>query len=81
LYGLARYLLRDESEALLVTVVWAVSPAVLRTAVEARQDDLLGVLAILFIWLLAVCLEEKVCNHESICPRFYLVSCLNCKKL
>lgn len=59
LYGLARYLLQDEWEALLVTVVWGASPAVLRTAAEARQYDLLGVLAILFIWVLAVCLEGE----------------------
>ena len=59
LFGLARFLLKDEQEAALVTLVWAVSPAVLRTAAEARQYDLLGVITIVFIWLLAVCLDEE----------------------
>lgn len=59
LFGLARFLLGDVREALVVTLVWAVSPGVLRTAAEGRQYDLLGVLAILFVWLLAVCLDRK----------------------
>jgi uncharacterized membrane protein len=59
LYGLARYLLQNEQEALLVTLIWAVSPAVLQTAGEARQYDLFGVITIVFIWLLALCLDTK----------------------
>jgi len=59
LFGLARYLLKNEKEAILVTLVWTVSPAVLQTAAEARQYDLFGVMTVLFIWLLAVCLDTK----------------------
>ncbi len=53
LFQLARYALKDDVEALIVTFIWSVSPAVLTAVLEARQYSLLGVCTIFFIWLVA----------------------------
>jgi len=50
LYGLARYVLGHAVEAALVACVWALSPAVFQMSFEARQYDLLVLMAILFVW-------------------------------
>ena len=52
LYSLARTLLRNDREAALVTAIWAVSPALIETTLEARQYELLGLCTILFTWSL-----------------------------
>lgn len=51
LFMLARAALKDTQEALAVTFIWALSPAVLTAVLEARQYSLLGVCTIFFIWL------------------------------
>jgi uncharacterized membrane protein len=45
---LARAALKDTQEALAVTFVWAVSPAVLTAVLEARQYALLACMYYLF---------------------------------
>ena len=52
LFMLARAALKDTREALAVTFIWVVSPAVLTAVLEARQYTLLGVCAIFFVWLI-----------------------------
>lgn len=52
LYALALALLPQRGEALLVTALWAVSPARLYTVAEARQYELFGLCTILFVLLL-----------------------------
>jgi hypothetical protein len=51
LFRLARTTLRDTQEALGVTFIWVVSPAVVTAVLEARQYGLFGVCTIFFIWL------------------------------
>ena len=50
LFGFARRLLREPLSAALVVLVWAVSPAVVPIATEARMYDLLALVSILFSW-------------------------------
>jgi len=50
LYGLAHRILKSQAQALLVALVWAISPIVVQTAAIARQYELLTLLAVLFIW-------------------------------
>lgn len=52
LFKLASTVLEDTQEALAVTFVWVVSPAVLTAVLEARQYGLLGVCAIFFVWMI-----------------------------
>jgi uncharacterized membrane protein len=53
LHGLARAALGSELEAAAVTLIWAVSPAVLMMSSQARHYELFGLSAILFVWLLS----------------------------
>jgi uncharacterized membrane protein len=50
LFGLSRYLLKDDLEAALVVTTFALSSAVVSISVEARPYDLLGLLAVLAVW-------------------------------
>lgn len=50
LFGFARHLLRDDSQALLVAFTYALSPAIASVSIEARQYDLLALLAVLVVW-------------------------------
>lgn len=50
LFGLTRYVLRDDFWASIASGIWFVSPAVIATCIEARNYDLLALTAILFIW-------------------------------
>lgn len=52
LFALARTTLADTQEALAVTFIWAVSPAVLTAVLEARQYGLLAVCTIFFVWMI-----------------------------
>lgn len=52
LFLLARNALKDVMEALVVTFIWSISPAVLTAVLEARQYTLLGVCTIFFILLI-----------------------------
>ncbi|MCB9007110.1 MAG: glycosyltransferase family 39 protein [Ardenticatenaceae bacterium] len=52
LFKLAEAALKDKFEAVVVVFIWAVSPAVLNTVLEARQYTLFGTCAILFVWLI-----------------------------
>lgn len=65
LFMLARAALKDTQEALAVTFVWVVSPAVLTAVLEARQYALLGVCTIFFIWLIVrVVAQEEVLSWK-----------------
>ena len=50
LFGLARRVLGDPLRAALVAFVWSFSPAAIRVFAEARQYELLALLATLFVW-------------------------------
>jgi hypothetical protein len=50
LWRLALQVLKDRFESAVVTFIWAVSPAVLETAGQARQYSLFGLCTVLFIW-------------------------------
>ena len=50
LFALAKLLLKNNREALMVCLIWTVSPAVLDITVEARQYELLGFCTIFFAW-------------------------------
>lgn len=50
LYGLARRVLGDPLRAAAVAGVWSLSPAAIRVFGEARQYELLALLAVLFVW-------------------------------
>ena len=50
LFRFARYVLDDHLEAALVVFIWMISPAVLSISLEARQYDLLALLAIIFMY-------------------------------
>jgi hypothetical protein len=50
LFGFARYVLKDDPQAVLVAYTYALSPATASVSVEARQYDLLALLAVLVVW-------------------------------
>jgi hypothetical protein len=50
LFALARRVLGDPLEGALVAAVWSLSPAAIRVFAEARQYELLALLAVLFVW-------------------------------
>jgi hypothetical protein len=50
LWRLALQVLNDRFESALVTFIWAVSPAVLETAAQARQYSLFGLCTLIFVW-------------------------------
>lgn len=50
LFGLARRVLGDPLGAVAVAGVWSFSPAAVRVFAEARQYELLALLAVLFVW-------------------------------
>src|SRR5829696_621608 len=50
LFGLARRVLGDPLRAALVAFAWSFSPAAIRVFFEARQYELLALLAVLFMW-------------------------------
>jgi hypothetical protein len=50
LFGLGRRVLGDPLEAAFAATLWAVSPAVVAISSEARQYDLLALVAVLFVW-------------------------------
>jgi hypothetical protein len=50
LFGLARRVLGDPLKAAAVAGVWSLSPAAIRVFGEARQYELLALLAVLFVW-------------------------------
>jgi hypothetical protein len=52
LWRLALQALNDRFESAVVTFVWAVSPAVLETAAQARQYTLFGLCGLLFVWFI-----------------------------
>ena len=53
LFGLARRLLGDDLRAAAVAGVWSFSPAAIRVFAEARQYELLALVAVLFMWACA----------------------------
>ncbi len=59
LFGLARRMLRDPLPAAVVTLTWAVSPAVRFTSSMARMYPLLALFAVLFVWLLLVASQHR----------------------
>ncbi len=50
LFMLARRLLKNDEEAVIVSFIWAVSPALTDVTLVARQYELLGLCIILFVW-------------------------------
>ena len=50
LFGLARRLFGDPLKAAAVAAVWSFSPAAIRVFAEARQYELVALLAVLFVW-------------------------------
>jgi uncharacterized membrane protein len=50
LFGFARHVLKNDPQALLVAFTYALSPAVASVSIEARQYDLLALLAVLIVW-------------------------------
>lgn len=50
LFGLARRVLGDPLRAAAVAALWSFSPAAIRVFAEARQYELLALLAVLFVW-------------------------------
>ena len=50
LFGLARRLLGEPLRAAAVAAVWSFSPAAIRVFAEARQYELVALLAVLFVW-------------------------------
>lgn len=52
LFGLARRVLGSATEGALVALVWAVSPAVVTIALEARQYELFALVTVAFVWAL-----------------------------
>jgi len=60
LFGLARYTLRNSTEAAAVASIWAVSPAVIPISVEARQYDLLGLCTVLLVWQVIRCSDSRL---------------------
>ena len=50
LFGLARRVLGDPLQAAAVAGVWSFSPAAIRVFAEARQYELVALLAVLFVW-------------------------------
>ena len=50
LFALARRVLGDPLRAAGVTAVWSFSPAAIRVFAEARQYELVALLAVLFVW-------------------------------
>ncbi|MEZ4591220.1 MAG: glycosyltransferase family 39 protein [Chloroflexota bacterium] len=52
LFRLAQTSLRHTQEALAVTFIWVMSPAVLTAVLEARQYTLLAVCTIFFVWMM-----------------------------
>ncbi len=72
LFGLAKFLVQDTTDALFVCCIWAVSPALLDITVEARQYELLGVCTIFFIW--AVLRYKKADTHSWVNWFFIVVS-------
>ncbi len=53
LFILARRMLKNEDEAVIVSLIWAVSPALSSVTLVARQYELLGLCIILFIWAIS----------------------------
>jgi Dolichyl-phosphate-mannose-protein mannosyltransferase len=64
LFALARRVLGDPLEAALVAGVWSLGPAAIRVFAEARQYELLALLAVLFVWQ---CL--RFCDPPTRSPR------------
>ncbi|UCC82798.1 MAG: glycosyltransferase family 39 protein [Gemmatimonadota bacterium] len=50
LFGFARQVLKNDAEAVLVAFTYALSPAIASVSIEARQYDLLALLAVLLVW-------------------------------
>jgi hypothetical protein len=55
LFGLARFVLRDDLAAAGVAATWALSPAAIETCFEARHYDLLALVTVGFAWALLRC--------------------------
>ena len=53
LYGLARDALGSNLEAAAATLIWAISPAVLKMSSQARHYELFGLSTVVFVWLLS----------------------------
>jgi len=68
LYGLARYWLRDTFSAALVVLVWAVSPAVRLASSMTRMFPLLGLFAVLFVWLLVRATDRRGGRGLQVAP-------------
>jgi len=65
LFGLARQLLGDPREALIVTTLWAMSPTVIAISSEARQYDLLALITVLFAWHALRCSQLERLNWRD----------------
>ncbi len=64
LFGLARRALGDPLSAACVAAVWSFSPAAIRVFAEARQYELLALLAVLFVWQCV-----RICDRPAHSPR------------
>lgn len=64
LFGLGRRVLGDPLRAAAVAAVWAFSPAAIRVFAEARQYELLALLAVLFVWQCV-----RFCDPSTRSPR------------
>ena len=64
LFGLARRVLGDPLRGAAVAAVWSFSPAAIRVFAEARQYELMALLAVLFVWQ---CL--RFCDPPTRSPR------------
>lgn len=64
LFGLGRRVLGDPLRAAAVAAVWSFSPAAIRVFAEARQYELLALLAVLFVWQCV-----RFCDPQTRSPR------------
>jgi len=57
LYRFAYNNLANSEEAVVVALTWALSPAAIAISLEARQYDLLTLIALIFVWQVMKCVE------------------------